>query len=88
MGVFTETVAKLRLLPEVHQVVEPGKGRFQVGRLQGGVQALGRAQEQARYELRNDGTCSQVRTNVIILLYRLHSDLVNKIGLSTITITI
>lgn len=31
LGIFAETVAKLRLLPEVYQMVEPGKGCFQVG---------------------------------------------------------
>lgn len=64
LGIFAETVAKLRLLPEVHQMVKPGKGCFQVGRLQSGVQALGRTQEQTRHELRDDGTCSQVRIYV------------------------
>jgi len=43
LGIFVETIAKLRLLPKVYQMVKPGKGRFQVGRLQSGVQALGRA---------------------------------------------
>lgn len=46
MGVPVETAAELRLLSEVHQMVEPGKRRLQVGRLQSGVQALGRTQEQ------------------------------------------
>lgn len=41
VGIFAETVAELRLLPEVYQMVEPGKGRFQIGRFQSGVQALG-----------------------------------------------
>lgn len=43
LGIFIETIAKLWLLPKVYQMVKPGKGRFQVGRLQSGVQALGRA---------------------------------------------
>lgn len=34
---------------------EPRKGRVQAGGLEGGVEAVGAAQEQARYELRDDG---------------------------------
>lgn len=60
VGVFVETITKLRLLSAVHQMVEPGKGRIQIGRLQSGVEALGRTQEQTGHELRNDGTSSQV----------------------------
>lgn len=67
VGVFVETVTKLRLLSAVHQMVEPGKGRIQIGRLQSGVEALGRTQEQTGHELRNDGTSSQV-----IVLFGFH----------------
>lgn len=41
-------------------MAESGKGRFQIGRFQSGVETLGRTQEQTRHELRDDGTCSQV----------------------------
>jgi len=60
VGIFAQIVAKLGLLSEIHQVVESGKGRIQIGRLQGGVEALGRTQKQAGHELRDDGTRSQV----------------------------
>lgn len=37
VGVFAKAVAEFRLLPEVYKMVEPGKGRIQIGRLQSGV---------------------------------------------------
>lgn len=47
-------------------MVEPGKGRFQIGRLQGGIKTLGRTQKQTRHELRDDGTRSQVRIKYLV----------------------
>lgn len=48
-------------------MVEPGKGRFQIGRLQGGIETLGRTQKQTRHELRDDGTRSQVRIKHLVI---------------------
>lgn len=47
-------------MPTVHQVDEPREGRLQAGGLQGGLAALGDAQKQARYELRDHGTRFEV----------------------------
>lgn len=40
---------------------EQGEGGVQAGGLEGGFEAMGAAQEQARYELRDDGKGSEVR---------------------------
>ena len=50
-----------RVLSQVHQVEQPREGGVQAGRQQGGVPALGHAQEQARHELRDDGQGTEVR---------------------------
>lgn len=55
MGVPAEAAAGPRVLPALHQVDEPREGRVQAGRLEGGVAALGPAQEQAGHELRDHG---------------------------------
>lgn len=60
MGVFAQTVAGPRVLSAVHKVDESGERGVQAGRLESGVQAMGNAQEQARYELRDDGASPQV----------------------------
>lgn len=39
---------------------EQGEGRLQAGRLQGGVEVMGHAQEQAGHELRNHGPRSEI----------------------------
>ena len=48
---LTQTFLGQRLLPEVHQVGQQGEGHLQAGGQQGGVQAVGAAQEQTRHEL-------------------------------------
>lgn len=55
VGVPAEAAAGPRVLPALYQVDEPREGRVQAGGLEGGVAAVGPAQEQARHELRDDG---------------------------------
>lgn len=55
LGVPPQTPARQGVLPSLHQVDEPREGRVQTGGLEGGVAAVGAAQEQARHELRDDG---------------------------------
>lgn len=55
MGIFAQTFTRPRVLPQIYQMDKQGKGCFQTGRLQGSIQALGNAQEQTRYELRDYG---------------------------------
>ena len=50
-----------RVLSQVHQVEQPREGGVQAGRQQGGVPALGHAQEQARHELWDHGQGTEVR---------------------------
>ena len=49
-----------RVLSEVHQMEQPREGGVQAGGQQGGVPAVGDAQEQARHELRDDGQGTEV----------------------------
>ena len=49
-----------RVLSQVHQVGQPREGHLQAGGQQGGVPAVGAAQEQARHELRDHGPRSQI----------------------------
>ena len=49
-----------RELSQVHQVGQQGEGHLQAGGQQGGVQAVGAPQEQARHELRDDGSSAEV----------------------------
>ena len=60
-----------RVLPQVHQVEQQGEGGLQAGGQQGGVEAVGDAQEQARHELRDDGQGAQVGTKYCTTKYRL-----------------
>lgn len=60
MGVPAEAAAGQGVLPEVHQVDEQGEGSLQVGRLEGRLEAVGVAQEQAGHELRDDGQGAEV----------------------------
>lgn len=55
VGVPAEAAAGPRVLPPLHQVDQPRQGRLQARRLQGRVQVVGNAQEQAGHELRDDG---------------------------------
>lgn len=55
MGVPAQTAAGPRVLPPLHQVDQPRQGRLQARRLQGRVQVVGHAQEQAGHELRDNG---------------------------------
>jgi len=49
-----------QLLSQAHQVGGQGEGRVQDSGQQGSVQAVGPPQEQARHELRDDGTSPEV----------------------------
>lgn len=60
MGVPAEAAPRQGVLPQVHQVDEQGEGSIQAGGLEGGVPVVGHAQEQARHELRDDGTGPEV----------------------------
>lgn len=60
MAVLTTAAAPQRLLPSLHQMDWQRTRCLQAGWLQGRLASLGTAQEQARYELRDDGTCTQV----------------------------
>lgn len=60
LGVPAETPPGQGVLSQVHQVDQQGEGRLQAGRLEGGVQAVGYAQEQARHELRDHGKGPEV----------------------------
>jgi len=60
MGVPAQAAPGQRVLSQVHQVGQPREGHLQAGGQQGGVPAVGAAQEQARHELRDHGPRSQV----------------------------
>lgn len=60
MGILAQTPPRQGVLPEIYQMDEQGKGSVQVGGFEGGVEAVGDAQEQARHELRDDGTRPEV----------------------------
>lgn len=60
LGVPAEAPAGQGVLPQVHQMDQQGEGCLQAGRLQGGVQAVGHAQEQAGHELRDHGEGTEV----------------------------
>ena len=47
----------------LHQVDAEGEGHLQAGGQQGGVQAVGAPQEQARHELRDHGQSPQVKSS-------------------------
>ena len=48
------------MLSQVHQMGEQRERNFQVGGQQGGLPAVGAAQEQARHELRDNGASAEV----------------------------
>ena len=54
------------MLSEVYQVEQPWEGRVQAGRQQGGVAAVGDAQEQARHELWDHGQGTQVMVMLMV----------------------
>ena len=60
MGVPLVFTPVAQLLPRLYQVGGQGEGRVQAGRQQGGVQAVGAPQEQARHELRDHGPGAEV----------------------------
>lgn len=60
MGIFAQAPPRQGVLPEVHQVDQQGEGGVQAGGLEGGLEALGPAQEQAGHELRDDGEGAEV----------------------------
>ena len=64
VGVPAEAAAGQELLPQDHQVDQPGEGRVPADGQQGGLAALGPAQEQARHELRDDGQGIEVSCTI------------------------
>lgn len=59
-----------RLQPALHSLGGPRPRRFQTGRLESGFAPVGRTQEQAGYELRNDGPSTQVRFSLCFFFFR------------------
>ena len=60
MGVPAADAAEQGVLSSLHQVDGPREGHLQTDGLKGCVTSVGAAEEQARHELRNDGTSAQV----------------------------
>ena len=60
MGVSVDPLAESGLLSALHQVDWPEKRNLQTARLQGRFTAMGSAEEQAWYELRDDGQSIEV----------------------------
>lgn len=60
VGVSAGAAAGQKHLSQVHQVDAEGEGHFQAGWLQGCVQTVGEAQEQAWYELWDHGQSPEV----------------------------
>jgi len=61
MGVSPCPAARPNHLPAIHTLGEHRSSRLQTGRLESGVLAVGPAQEEAGYELRNYGQSPAVR---------------------------
>ena len=61
MGVPPVPSSVAQLMSQTHQVGGQGEGRVQDSGQQGGVQAVGAPQEQARHELRDHGPSPQVK---------------------------